>query len=577
MLSNKIKIWAGIFFLISSLCFTEIGFSDPVGEVFIGGNTWIEAQWGTSNKDDQIVLDTVNNTIHIVWTYSPPPPYAGRGISRYNSYIPGVGWRYSELGFDMFPGNYSHIQHTIMLVDTLGDWQDLEIGIKTRGYDKFRAWWDGDRVRSSQIDTTLGVDYVLMANSRNRRIHMLGLNGTIYNCLYHNSYIIEPFHVSGWVLFDTLTHLTYAVACSPISERTAISYFRQKHFGGEPWESVDQDVYLRLSSDGIQWSDRINITNFGYSDIFRPTIQNEVMFDYDDIAHVAFLTYETRLTPDSILESNPNMSFIWHWSEVSDSFTVAAYGWIQNPPDYSLGAMKYPVNSPQMAVNPRNGYIYLLYEAYNYDDMSIAQYPNADLWLTVSTDGGLNWATATNVTNTQTPDCIPGQCASEIQASMNELVNDTLHILYILDKDAGIYWGQNEGSLTEAKVVYQKIPASLIPTVPLLPQFSIRSDPRTDINPGESLPLPQSISFLRNYPNPFNSSTTISYFLSKSSLVNIAIYNLLGQKVATLLNENQSAGEHSTVWNANKVPSGMYSIKIKTNDFVETKKCLLLK
>jgi len=81
----------------------------------------------------------------------------------------------------------------------------------------------------------------------------------------------------------------------------------------------------------------------------------------------------------------------------------------------------------------------------------------------------------------------------------------------------------------------------------------------------------------QNYPNPFSSNTTINYQLPKSTSVNISIYDIRGQLVETLVNEQNNSGSHSVVWNAENVKQGIYYYKIVTDKFIETKKCLLLK
>lgn len=89
--------------------------------------------------------------------------------------------------------------------------------------------------------------------------------------------------------------------------------------------------------------------------------------------------------------------------------------------------------------------------------------------------------------------------------------------------------------------------------------------------------LPQNLFIKQNYPNPFNPVTTISYQLPKSEFVNLSIYNVSGQLVETLANENKDAGYHSVQWDASGVSSGLYFYRIKVGEYSSTKKCLLLK
>ena len=89
--------------------------------------------------------------------------------------------------------------------------------------------------------------------------------------------------------------------------------------------------------------------------------------------------------------------------------------------------------------------------------------------------------------------------------------------------------------------------------------------------------VPQQFFLEQNYPNPFNPITTISYQLPKSAFVNISIYNIVGQLVETMVNEQKNAGYHSVVWNASGVGSGLYFYRIGAGEYLETKKCLILK
>ncbi|HEX7356549.1 MAG TPA: T9SS type A sorting domain-containing protein [Ignavibacteriaceae bacterium] len=81
----------------------------------------------------------------------------------------------------------------------------------------------------------------------------------------------------------------------------------------------------------------------------------------------------------------------------------------------------------------------------------------------------------------------------------------------------------------------------------------------------------------QNYPNPFNPSTKINYGLKKSGNVEITVYNVLGNKVATLVNGYKSAGMHSVDFNAANLASGIYFYKIVTPGFIQTKKMILEK
>jgi len=93
----------------------------------------------------------------------------------------------------------------------------------------------------------------------------------------------------------------------------------------------------------------------------------------------------------------------------------------------------------------------------------------------------------------------------------------------------------------------------------------------------EGNPLPQGFELRQNYPNPFNASTTIEYSLSQTSDVRLSIYNLLGQKIATLFDGTKRAGEHRIIWNAGDLPSGIYFARLDKSDKSSTMKLVLLR
>jgi len=88
---------------------------------------------------------------------------------------------------------------------------------------------------------------------------------------------------------------------------------------------------------------------------------------------------------------------------------------------------------------------------------------------------------------------------------------------------------------------------------------------------------PLAFALQQNYPNPFNPATTIGFSMPKSGNVKLQVYNLRGQIVATLVDEERVAGEYSVEWTPRDVASGMYIYRLRAGNFVETKKLVLLK
>jgi hypothetical protein len=89
--------------------------------------------------------------------------------------------------------------------------------------------------------------------------------------------------------------------------------------------------------------------------------------------------------------------------------------------------------------------------------------------------------------------------------------------------------------------------------------------------------LPHDFSLFQNYPNPFNPGTTITYELPRTSHVTLSVYDVLGREVATLLNEEKSAGAYTVQWDASGVSSGVYFYRLKAGDFNQTKRMMIVR
>ena len=95
---------------------------------------------------------------------------------------------------------------------------------------------------------------------------------------------------------------------------------------------------------------------------------------------------------------------------------------------------------------------------------------------------------------------------------------------------------------------------------PIRPRFSYITNLSSD-----NFELPKEISLSQNYPNPFNPSTTITYRLPHSDFVEIAVYDLTGQFIETLVNSMQPAGDYEVRFNADNLPTGMYLYRLRTS------------
>jgi hypothetical protein len=88
---------------------------------------------------------------------------------------------------------------------------------------------------------------------------------------------------------------------------------------------------------------------------------------------------------------------------------------------------------------------------------------------------------------------------------------------------------------------------------------------------------PDNFEIKQNYPNPFNPETNITFGIPQDSFVSLVVYNIQGEKVATLVNEQLAAGSYTAKFDASLLPSGIYIYKIQAGSFSQIKRMLLIK
>jgi len=107
-------------------------------------------------------------------------------------------------------------------------------------------------------------------------------------------------------------------------------------------------------------------------------------------------------------------------------------------------------------------------------------------------------------------------------------------------------------------------------------RFSVLVTPAST-SAGPEQDLPAELSLSQNYPNPFNPVTVIRYDLPQQADVSLEVYNMLGQRVSTLVNAPQSAGSHSITFDASRLSSGVYIYRLQVGNNVLTRKMMLVK
>ena len=89
--------------------------------------------------------------------------------------------------------------------------------------------------------------------------------------------------------------------------------------------------------------------------------------------------------------------------------------------------------------------------------------------------------------------------------------------------------------------------------------------------------MPKVYALAQNYPNPFNPATRIRYTIPEAGRVSLKVFNLLGQEVASLVNQEQNAGNYVALFEANKLSSGVYFYRLEAGSFTQVLKMVLMK
>jgi hypothetical protein len=446
-----------------------------------------------------------------------------------------------------------------------------------------------------------------IAISADRRLHVLSASNMWANSvmrIYYSQGIpiedslghlcdIEWQQVGGannyFALLDSSLVVGHTNAASRTSSRVALGWLRSSDSS-----QFNNDIILRLSEDfGESWQPSLYITSFVQPDTcwidsthwvmcdrdtLRAYTDLSLLFDHNAILHAAFTTIGYWVYRDTIPTATASASLIWHWNEATGQFSLLADGWVhvQSP-----GVWQTIVQRPSLAVDENTGYLYCAYVRYDTSAYSENGYPNADVWISVSTDNGSHWSVGTNVTHT-TPAILPapaGQGMNEREPTLAEVVTDGyLHLSYVLDRDAGSM-PQGEGVVTLNPFIYQRIPVDSIPTTPLMPQYPLHWDSSGFLSASERsrVESPSEFQLHAAYPNPFNSSTRISFDLPQSTNIELRVFNVLGRTVEVLKSGPTAAGHHALSWDASNLASGVYFVSLKTASHTQTKKVLLLR
>jgi hypothetical protein len=542
------------------------------------GTTWFEYQHN-SNISKQIALDS-NGEVHVFWTNGLDSGASNRHVF-YNATClsDSVGFQIesdARAGFitgDLLSDDRAVAAfHTRLLTWPATDW-GTAVGVDLISCLGAFSREIVDTITRPRTETET-VIWPHMAVDANDNIHVVSsqieTNAGDPRPIWYNRSTDQGISFSSWVMVDdSLRAVSYEVQTSRNSGRVCIAYTRGVPFNPS---QINADVHYNESMDyGATWNfpnNSINVTNFSPSDTLRAFVDVSAIYDNNDSLHLAFTLQNVE--GDSLFFF---ASLIAHWSKETGVTIVNSDTLIGWHSQYAAGDFKRMADRPSLGIDPATGFLYCVFTANPPGDTSAAAYPNGELFVSCSEDGGLNWSPATNLTNTPTPGCTPGNCDDDDYPSLAEIVNDTLHIVYINDLDAGGAV-RPEGSWTLNPVRYLKVPASTLPC-----QVGVEEE-KDRVNP-------KSFTLSQNVPNPFEKGTTISYTLPKKSNVSLKVYDITGREVVRLLKGEMDAGYHTLRWDGKdetgkEVSSGIYFYRVKSrigqaSEFTKARKMVVLR
>jgi len=137
------------------------------------------------------------------------------------------------------------------------------------------------------------------------------------------------------------------------------------------------------------------------------------------------------------------------------------------------------------------------------------------------------------------------------------------------DKLRIVIWDKNEGD----RIVYDNLTLQNIQgAIVMFNRVVLTKEGEEDL-----LITPVEFALDQNYPNPFNPATKISYSIPEAGNVELKVYDILGNEVITLVNEEKSPGKYIAEFNASTLASGVYMYTLRTNNFIQSKKMILMK
>jgi len=373
--------------------------------------------------------------------------------------------------------------------------------------------------------------------------------GTNDNIVYWRYKATDTPEWKGPIVLDSTLSLSYNIAADRTGDKAALITTDERVTAGNP-DGLRQVTYRESQDNGTSWIDgtglgdarEVFITN--YNDPNGPGTWFECVGDYDNSGNLHVVWNEKRYATDAA-----SAQAAWkHWDRTSGATSTIHLAYYDNPAigggrrlNIGLPSLGFGDGSTTCSGQSNLNYIYMTFvqfggpTAAQQNDVSARGYMNGDVYLSVSNDGGRLWAPAVNLTHSLSPGCDPDvgdSCQSENWPSIARTVDDTIHIMYIADRDAGdaVF---NQGRWTFNPVMYYRIPGGT-DAPPICPAIAPSIDAELTDGNGPNCEYHASIYasvsenlIIRNFGNgPLTGAISISPPASWLTVTGAGLYSL---------------------------------------------------
>ena len=418
--------------------------------------------------------------------------------------------------------------------------------------------------RSTDRGIYWGADIRLTNDSASSNYPSLAISGLVVhavweNNLYGNYQIFYKRSTNAGLSWDVDQQLTNYSLTEEFPSVSASG--TNVHIAWNDKRDGNYEIYYKHSTDnGINWSEDIRLTN------------NSLNSEYASISafgQVVCVVWQERSSVDTEIYYKRSTDRGLSWGA-----------------DLRLSSNNvYTSKTPSISVSDM--YVIVVWEDHRDG--------NEEIYYRLSTDEGLNWGADNRLTSNNYTSTTPSVLVSgpSIHLTWDDNRDGNKEIYYKCSTDWGLSWGEDIRLTSNSSYSYFPSIAISGPFVQVVwndsrdgnPEIYGKRNPTGNPNWIKfiSSEIPNNFSLSQNYPNPFNPQTKIRFELpsltrSKSSTpVKLVIYDLLGREVTTLVNEELKPGTYEVDWDGSNFSSGVYFYKIISNDFVETKKMVLMK